>query len=309
MANILPLLTELPRSLCLSAKKCAQSIWTLYLFTRDDINTLMIPATVYGTMSAPTEATHHILPRITWIWVNLLDINIANQSLDADEDAMNKPWRPIPSKRISQGTARVLHWFLLPACLVLSYAFQVPMAGLLLHVVNVCYHDLGFSSHWVTKSLCNALAYAAFNGGASKVLCDSILVSKASRDAQILNFLLILTTTHAQDFRDVIGDRATGRLTIPMAYPHASRLSMLVLLPAWSLFLSFFWGAHVLVSTMVCAFATYVGLRFYRSGGTSVEDGIAYRDYNVWLCFVHVLPLVGDSKRAYAAWRHLYFML
>ena len=114
-------------------------------------------------------------------------------------------------------------------------------------------------------------------------LTDQTLItaSRALRDAQLLKFLLILTTTHAQDFRDVLGDRAAGRLTLPIAYPRLSRLSMLVLLPAWSLFLCRFWEVQLIVSTVFCAFATYVGLRFYCSGGTAVEDGAAYRDYNV----------------------------
>ena len=131
----------------------------------------MRPQTIYGTIAAPTEASHHIIFRMMWIWVNLLEINIANQSLDADEDTMNKPWRPIPSRRISHSTARALHWALLPLCLVLSHAFRVPMAGLVLHMANICYHDLGLAQWWPTKSLCNAFAYAAFNAGASTVMC------------------------------------------------------------------------------------------------------------------------------------------
>ncbi|KAI0690563.1 UbiA prenyltransferase family-domain-containing protein [Cerioporus squamosus] len=300
MANVRSPVADLARRLRLSAQNCAGFLWTLYLFTRDDMLTLLMPTTIYGTIAAPTGAPHHILPRIIWIWINLLEINIANQSLDGEEDAMNKPWRPIPSKRISQSTARTLRWTLLPICFALSCAFRVPKACLLLHIGNICYHDFGLASHWATKSLCNALAYAAFNGGASMVMCDKSVVSDTFRDTQILNFLLILTTTHAQDFRDVIGDSATGRLTIPLAYPRASRLSMLVLLPAWSFFLCSSREPHLLVSTVVCAFATYVGLRFYFSVGTSEADGAAYRDYNIWLCFLHivVLPSIADGGSA-----------
>ncbi len=114
-------------------------------------------------------------------------------------------------------------------------------------------------------------------------LPDHALASGASRDAQILNFLLILTTTHAQDFRDVVGDRATGRLTIPLAYPRVSRLSMLVLLPVWSYFLCNFWDVSVPVSVTLQAYATYIGLRFYLSSASSGEDSAAYRAYNVRL--------------------------
>ncbi|RDX41993.1 hypothetical protein OH76DRAFT_1363608 [Lentinus brumalis] len=296
MANIQSPLIELSRRLRLSARGWAGFLRTLYLFTRDDMTTLLIPTMVYGTIAAPTGAAHHILPRFIWIWTNLLEINVANQSLDADEDALNKPWRPIPSKRISLSTARMLRWALLPICFALSCAFGVPVACLLLHIGNVCYHDFGFASHWVTKSLCNALAYAAFNGGASMVMsADHSVISSTARDAQILNFFLILTTTHAQDFRDVVGDRATGRLTIPLAYPRASRLSMLVLLPAWSFFLCRFWDVPVPESVALQAFATYIGLRFYLTGASSGEDSAAYRAYNVWLCFVHLLPFIADG--------------
>ncbi len=245
---------------------------------------------------------HHIIPRLTWIWVNLLEFNLANQTVDADEDAMNKPWRPIPSKRISQSTARSLRWILLPICFVLSCAFRVPLDCLVIHIGNICYHDFGVASHWVGKNLVNGLGLAAFNGGASMImhrassplLCNrapfvlnqtppdySPTGSASRRDIQILNFLLISTTIHAQDFRDVVGDHATGRLTIPLAYPRASRLSMLILLPAWSLFLCLFWHVPAFVSAVVCAFATYVGLQFCWNGGTSAKDNAGYRDYNV----------------------------
>ncbi|RDX41979.1 hypothetical protein OH76DRAFT_1489033 [Lentinus brumalis] len=299
MVNIPPLV--LSRKLYLSASNAIDFLWTLYMFTRDDILTLIIPTAIYGTFAAPPETMHHIIPRLTWIWVNLLEFNLANQTVDADEDAMNKPWRPIPSKRISQSTARSLRWILLPICFLISCAFRVPLDCLVIHIGNICYHDFGFASHWVGKNLVNGLGLAAFNGGASMIMHHYSLTGSASgsrRDIQILNFLLISTTIHAQDFRDVVGDHATGRLTIPLAYPRASRLSMLVLLPAWSLFLCLFWHVPAFVSTVVCAFATYVGLQFCWNGGTSAKDNAGYRDYNIWLCFVHVLPFLADGGAA-----------
>ncbi len=50
--------------------------------------------------------------------------------------------------------------------------------------------------------------------------------------------LIIGTTIHAQDFRDVEGDKLKGRTTLPIAYPRGSRWSVLVAILGWSVALA-----------------------------------------------------------------------
>ena len=105
------------------------------------------------------------------MWCHLLHGNVANQSLNPEEDAGNKAWRPIPAGLISRATARFLRWTLLPVCLAVSLLCKVPVAGVSLTVVNLCYHELGFDSHWATKNVCNALGSASFMAGAARAMC------------------------------------------------------------------------------------------------------------------------------------------
>ena len=129
--------------------------------------------TVFGTAAAHPNATHLLGPRVLWVWFNLLHFAVANQSCDPEEDKLNKPWRPIPSLRITQKDARILRWLLLPLCLILSVMYNIPLEGLILSLANIAHNELKWDSHWFTRNLCNAVGYACFSTGASRVLCGT----------------------------------------------------------------------------------------------------------------------------------------
>ncbi|KAI0767688.1 hypothetical protein C8Q74DRAFT_1318229 [Fomes fomentarius] len=266
---------------------------TILLFTYSDVKTILVPVTVFGTMAAPSPITYKVLlTRIAWVWVNLLHFDVANQSLRPDEDAANKPWRPIPSKRISQPHARMLRWALLPTSIALSFVCQVPLEGLMLSAAFLFNNDLGHDSHWLSRAMLNAVGYTCFNAGASRVMHR--MYRTLSSSPYCLNSLVIMTTIQAQDFQDVEGDTTAGRWTLPMAYPTASRLSMVILLPAWSLFLSYFWKTEVIHSVLVLGLSLYIGICFH-SGmlkGFKTKDCESYRLYNVWICCIHALPFL-----------------
>jgi hypothetical protein len=84
-----------------------------------------------------------------------------------EEDALNKPWRPLPSKRLAMSQALLLRWSLFPACLLLSIYFDVFIPGVALSVGIWLHNELRFDSHWFTRNVTNALGYLAFGSGAS----------------------------------------------------------------------------------------------------------------------------------------------
>jgi len=95
-----------------------------------------------------------------------------------------------------------------------------------------------------------------------------------------VNGLIILTTIHAQDFYDEIGDRLQGRKTLPIVWPEASRTLMLVMTLTWSLGLLSISPVNYLYATAFFYLGALVGMRFYFQRDI-VSDTSSYLYYNV----------------------------
>ena len=95
-----------------------------------------------------------------------------------------------------------------------------------------------------------------------------------------INALIILSTIHAQDFRDEVGDKLRGRRTLPIVWPEESRILILLMLTAWAVGLSWACGLAPLFSVPFCALAFFTGLRFFCMR-TAEADRVSYRYYNV----------------------------
>ena len=130
--------------------------------------------TVYGTLASNTSTPYTSLAlRVLWVWAHLLYFDISNQSFRPEDDLENKPWRPIPSNRISQEDACTLRWILLFVCFSLSSMLGVPVPGIVLYIGTFCHHELGFHNHWFSRAVCMAVGYTCFNAGASGVMCGT----------------------------------------------------------------------------------------------------------------------------------------
>jgi 4-hydroxybenzoate polyprenyltransferase len=112
-----------------------------------------------------------MLCAVLWTWLHLLQFCVSNQSLNPEEDVLNKPWRPIPSGIVSVLNARILRWILLPLCLSLSImmSLEALWQGISLAIAFIAYNELHLHSHWLTRNACNAWGYASFNAGASAI--------------------------------------------------------------------------------------------------------------------------------------------
>ena len=114
---------------------------------------------------------------------------------------------------------------------------------------------------------------------------------------------LFTSTIHAQDFRDIVGDRAIGRTTLPIAFPLFSRVSMLILVPMGTIFFCCLWAPPISISIILIVLSTFVGVR-YVIFADARSDKVSYSWYNVSNLFVIVsdcwslspLGLVIDNK-------------
>ncbi|KAJ3887916.1 UbiA prenyltransferase family [Lentinula edodes] len=272
---------------------------TLQLFNQSDMKTIVLPVTVFSQALASHHSVSRFLLVVFWIWMHLLYFTVTNQTFGTspEEDAVNKPNRPIPAKRISVDSAIILGWVLAPVDLALSlYAGAVP-SGVAICVLTSIYCSGGGHSHWLSKNGCCAGFYALFEYGATQIAGEYLTYPLG---AIIGSALIIFTTIHAQDFRDDEGDALLGRRTFTLSFPVFSRISMPFLLTAWSITLYLFSEANQFVLLALMALGAVTGVRFLTLKSAK-DDRLSYLYYNIWLSMAHVGLSSLDLDKV-AAW-------
>ena len=101
-----------------------------------------------------------------------------------------------------------------------------------------------------------------------------------SLTAIIISGILVFTAIQAQDFPDVEGDKAVGRMTFPIYAPELSRLLTFLATVAWSVFLSWFWGVGPISTAVFIGLGIHIGLRYY-CWRTLEADKKSYLIFNV----------------------------
>jgi len=268
-------------------------LYTMFLFTKSDIKTTVIPITALAAASAPMTDISRLPHVIFWIWFHVLQFDVSNQTLDPHEDENNKKDRPLPAKRITWRNALILRWVLVPACWALSacYSLETFYASIALVALTVIYDELGaHSSHWLVRNLVNAAGFAAFETGATLIAgndphrLDGIGFMSICASAGIF-----ATTIQAQDFKDTIGDKLIGRQTLPIVAPGLARPTLMLALSAWSVGLSILWHMDAFTTLAFNVLALAVGGRYMALKSIAADQKSFYL-YNVWLSVAHVLP-------------------
>ncbi|EPQ53734.1 hypothetical protein GLOTRDRAFT_24494, partial [Gloeophyllum trabeum ATCC 11539] len=256
------------------------ALWTFFLFTKSDFKTIMLPIVASVLATCPDLRIENLAFSMFWTWLHLLQFCTSNQTLSVDEDAANKSWRPVPSGRISLASAKALRWWTVPLCLLLSHQKGALLPSMSLTVMTLMHNELGWHSGWFGRNLCCALGYMAFEWGAISLASSSGLQDQSNVIYAIgLSGVLLMTTVHTQDFKDVVGDRIHNRKTLPIVMPKASRIFILVAMTAWSLFLPTLWGVHPLVAILFAALGFLIGVLCYAFRSVKA-DQIMYLVYN-----------------------------
>ncbi|KAF9552396.1 hypothetical protein CPC08DRAFT_646965 [Agrocybe pediades] len=275
------------------AGSVAYHLHTAFLFTKSDIKTTLIPITFFAAAAAPITDFGRLPHVIFWIWVHLLQFDVSNQTINPEEDELNKRDRPLPSKRMTLEQALWLRYSLVPVCFILSLAYSVEVlcVSIALVFLTFLYDELGaHAGHWIVRNAVNAAGFAAFESGATLI---------AGKDAHYLSNVGVLsicfsagifaTTIQAQDFKDKEGDRTIGRKTIPIVFPDIGRYTVIVPMLAWSVGLSIVWGLDILTAVLFTCLALWVGGRFLALRSIHA-DQVTFYWYNVWLSAAHALP-------------------
>ncbi|KDR74291.1 hypothetical protein GALMADRAFT_250079 [Galerina marginata CBS 339.88] len=277
------------------ASRVVYHAFTLFLFSKSDIKTTLIPVSFFALGAAPLSPTNrmsHAIQAVVWIWLHLLHFNLANQVRDPEEDMRNKPWRPLPSGRITLANARRLRYLAPLICMLnsLCYSRTIFFASAFFAALVPMYHELHGDSHWLSKNLMNAVGYTCFAMGSTLIASSDRSKLDFTGSLSIFIIAAILATTiQTQDFQDVDGDKSVGRSTLPIAFPNLSRYTPLISLLLWSSYLTFIWEISGMGSLGFTCLAIVVGLRYFLLR-TTKDDQLSYFLYNIWLAIAFSMP-------------------
>ncbi|KAG1734498.1 UbiA prenyltransferase family [Suillus lakei] len=264
---------------------------TAWLFTRSDFKTVIFPVMIFATVVSPRRNPLALSGALCWLWFHLFQFNASNQSYSAHEDVLNKPWRPVPSGRISVKDSRALRWGLMVFCLGLSslFSLHVVITSGVYTVLLIMHDDLHLSHHPIFKNLCNAGGFLTYELGSSLILSGGSSLDRTSIKALSCSAFVIIMTIHAQDFADINGDRRSGRRTLPIVAPEGSRIYMLCALPLFSFALASFWSLGPFSSVLFVSMGSWVGLRYFLFRD-KIRDESNFCLYIIWFMGVHLLP-------------------
>lgn len=110
--------------------------------------------------------------------MHLLMCNISNQARSKGEDAINRPWRPLPSGRLTEYQAISLRWKSAIICLLwsISYGWDMTLVTGSLIFTTLVYDELGAAGHVIGKNLCNIGGYTTFEIGAAKLVGECLVL-------------------------------------------------------------------------------------------------------------------------------------
>ncbi|THH28542.1 hypothetical protein EUX98_g5644 [Antrodiella citrinella] len=256
---------------------------TLHLFVKSDYKTTVVPITLFAIAAAPDLQLAHTHHTLAWVWIHILQFDVSNQIVGVEEDRQNKADRPIPAGRISMEEATVLRWVLVPICLLysLSYGIETLWASIFLSMLTVFYNELGaHAGVWVLRNCTNALGYASFEMGATLIASGRQKLDTTALLSIIISAGILATTYQAQDMKDIHGDRAIGRHTLPIVLPKVARPSILIGLAVWSLGLAVLWKLDVITALLFMSIGLFTGCRFFLRKSIP-DDQISFYWYNV----------------------------
>ncbi|KAJ4334068.1 hypothetical protein N0V87_007121 [Didymella glomerata] len=288
---------------------------TLFLFTSDQVLDTVIPGTAFGTLAAlsgstldlPDQRSWGILSRslavFIWLWLVILQFCVQNQRSSGSiaEDTINKPWRPIPSGRItSEQATTLLAWVNIVAGLLSYYLDVLPIFMVYMCLITA-YNDLGGGNKsGIVRNLFCGAGFSCYFGGALSIALGPHGMSTAAWQWTLLvTFGILATTIQTQEFRDEVGDKARGRRTLITELGRERAFwTVFVTVAFWSVYtpLGFFEGGWMtaLLPVLFGGALLVTAAQAYRRGD-HVLDRKLYKTWCIWMFGFCPLPLLASK--------------
>ena len=286
---------------------------TLWLFTVSEHKTIIYPWAAFGIFGALSGSimTTNSMPDLAsvaargpqtllWMWLVVLVFTIANQRLEESvlEDSINKPWRPIPSQRLTISQAQTLLLCAVPTVYFATLHLGAGNQALIGMLLTWMYNDLkGSDQNYVVRNLLNALGLTNWSVGATQVACGTTghTLNAAGCYWLFIVGLIIFTTLQVQDFRDQAGDLKKGRRTAPLVWgDNFMRWVTALAIIFWSLASPAWWTLGIRGYLMPVAIGGLIARRLLVMRDTRADEN-TWKLWGLWMASLFVLPLYKNA--------------
>jgi 4-hydroxybenzoate polyprenyltransferase len=311
MGEYLSIMTRLKKH----GNQLLHHLCTAYLFSVNDLEAAVLTGFVFGVFNAVTAPVLSMGSPVTisrivicapamllWSWCTLLLHNVQNQRHPSSiaEDSVNKPWRPLPSGRISASQARYLMYSLYPINLTISSLAGGLVPFLVIAFFSFWHNEMGGAHDGILKNLHSAVGLASFMAGPLEIATGRSVFSGDGTAVIWLSVLAgtILTTIHTQDFRDMAGDRAIGRRTIPLAVGDTNaRVLVMLGVAFWTLGACLLWGTGWAEGLWPVGLGLLLVFNMFINRSCEGEK-LTYRLWTLWILSLVSLPFVKGVRGA-----------
>ncbi|KAI4254496.1 MAG: hypothetical protein LQ352_003071 [Teloschistes flavicans] len=306
---------------CLSTllSHTAYNIRTIYLLTYSDILQFIFPTILFGFTASlsscllapnPSQPAHvswstilYNTPRaLLWIWSNTIICDLCNQRHPESirEDSVNKPYRPIPSGRLSAEQARRWTLYALPFTYALSSALGAARETPVMYIVLWMLDELGGrEEHWAIRNVLNASGFVGCCVGIVPIFRGQVAEAKFNTIGWAWCGVIcgaIASTLQVADLRDQEGDKAIGRKTMPLVLGDGvARWSIVGATVFWSFVCCQFWGVRWQVWILEISINALLIKKLLRERNARA-DAVTYRIWGAWLVSLYFLPLWYETR-------------
>jgi 4-hydroxybenzoate polyprenyltransferase len=220
--------------------------------------------------------------------------NTINQCCDIPIDRVNKPYRPIPSGRISKDSAFIYGVMLYLFSLVLAWLvnFQFFSIALIAAFFTLIYSIPPFKTkyHGILGNITLMIPRGILPIVAGWSVVRSVFVIEPWVFGIVLGLFVIGANT-SKDFSDIKGDRLYGAMTLPVKYGVENAAKMMI--------------PSLIIPFLLIPLFVYVGLL--------IPAMIPLTLFSLWGIYVSWLLLKNPNKltleRNHPSWVHMYLML
>jgi len=211
------------------------------------------------------------------------------------EDSINKPWRAIPSKRLTAKGAKHLLLVSIPVVLLATYFLQAQEEAMALFILTWIYNDLGAADeYFFIRNTINSLGFITFSAGTAKITCGYPLHRLNDTFYQWLALVgaAIGLTIQVQDMEDRKGDELRNRQTMPIVLGETiTRWVNAVFVMIFSVLMPRFWNLNLRGYIMPACLGAIIAVRTLKWRNV-VCDKKTFQLWCLWLVVIYLLPLV-----------------